>query len=135
TETGLQALLPRSRSPGQARERNRARTLHRPLHRQAAWRTRVGRERRPRPRQHLRAPTPYCEMNQPERVLIVEDEHHLPDGLRFNLEAEGYQVHTVDTGEAALEVLSPSPGTAPEPGFDVVVLYVMLPGKDGFTVV
>jgi DNA-binding response OmpR family regulator len=64
------------------------------------------------------------------RVLIVEDEHHLADGLRFNLEAEDYQVHVVDTGEAALELL-----LAPSPPFDVVMLDVMLPGIDGFTVI
>jgi DNA-binding response OmpR family regulator len=74
-------------------------------------------------------------MNHPERVLIVEDEQHIADGLRFNLEAEGYQVQTVDTGEAALEMLSAPPGSDSEPPFDVMVLDVMLPGKDGFTVV
>ena len=37
------------------------------------------------------------------RILIVEDERNLADGLRFNLEAEGYQVQAVETGEAALE--------------------------------
>jgi two-component system alkaline phosphatase synthesis response regulator PhoP len=37
------------------------------------------------------------------RVLVVEDEQHLADGLRFNLEAEGYQVQVAETGEAALE--------------------------------
>ncbi len=74
-------------------------------------------------------------MNHPERVLIVEDEQHLADGLRFNLEAEGYQVSTVDTGEAALEMLAQPPGVKPGGAFDVVVLDVMLPGKDGFTVV
>jgi DNA-binding response OmpR family regulator len=63
------------------------------------------------------------------RVLIVEDEQHLADGLRFNLEAAGYQVQVVGTGEAALEVLTARPAPA-----DVVVLDVMLPGKDGFTV-
>ncbi len=63
------------------------------------------------------------------RVLIVEDESHLADGLRFNLEAEGYQVRVVDTGEAAIETLSADPE-----GFDVMVLDVMLPGKDGFAV-
>src|SRR5882724_6140233 len=63
------------------------------------------------------------------RILIVEDEQHLAEGLRFNLEAEGYQVQVLDTGEAALNAL-----TAVEPPFDVVVLDVMLPGKDGFTV-
>ena len=41
-----------------------------------------------------------------QRVLIVEDEQHLADGLRFNLEAEGYDVDVVDTGEAALERLT-----------------------------
>lgn len=64
------------------------------------------------------------------RILIVEDESHLAEGLRFNLEAEGYQVQVTDTGEAALEVLSNG-----SPTFDVVVLDVMLPGKDGFTVI
>jgi len=63
------------------------------------------------------------------RVLVVEDEQHLAEGLRFNLEAEGYQVQVVDTGEAALEQLQ-----TPSPPFDIVVLDVMLPGKDGFTV-
>ncbi len=63
------------------------------------------------------------------RVLIVEDEQHLAEGLRFNLEAEGYQVQVVGTGEAALEVLAAA--SAP---LDIVVLDVMLPGKDGFTV-
>jgi DNA-binding response OmpR family regulator len=63
------------------------------------------------------------------RILVVEDEQHLAEGLRFNLEAEGYQVDVVETGEAALESLAP--GT---PRFDIVVLDVMLPGKDGFTV-
>ena len=64
------------------------------------------------------------------RVLIVEDEQHLADGLRFNLEAEGYEVDLADTGEAALERLQAG-GAAP----DVVILDVMLPGKDGFTVI
>jgi DNA-binding response OmpR family regulator len=62
------------------------------------------------------------------RVLVVEDEQHLAEGLRFNLEAEGYQVTVVETGEAALEAV------AAAPGFDVMVLDIMLPGKDGFTV-
>jgi two-component system, OmpR family, alkaline phosphatase synthesis response regulator PhoP len=61
------------------------------------------------------------------RILVVEDEQHLADGLRFNLEAEGYSVRLADTGEAALEALGAG-------GFDVVVLDVMLPGIDGFAV-
>ncbi|HUE02142.1 MAG TPA: response regulator transcription factor [Bryobacteraceae bacterium] len=63
------------------------------------------------------------------RILVVEDEQHLAEGLRFNLEAEGYQVQVVDNGEAALDVLQPA-----SPPFDVVILDVMLPGIDGFAV-
>jgi two-component system, OmpR family, alkaline phosphatase synthesis response regulator PhoP len=63
-------------------------------------------------------------------ILVVEDEAHLAEGLRFNLEAEGYQVNVVDTGEAALELLEERKND-----YDVVVLDVMLPGKDGFTVI
>jgi DNA-binding response OmpR family regulator len=65
------------------------------------------------------------------RILIVEDEQHLADGLKFNLDAEGYTTEVVDTGEAALERLT-GPGRA---SYDLVVLDVMLPGKDGFAVV
>jgi DNA-binding response OmpR family regulator len=64
------------------------------------------------------------------RILIVEDEEHLATGLRFNLEAEGYEVDVVDTGEGALETLARD-----GPRFDLMVLDVMLPGKDGFAVV
>ncbi len=70
-----------------------------------------------------------------ERILIVEDEQHLADGLRFNLEAEGYDVRAVETGEAALDLLLPESQNAVAEGFDLVVLDVMLPAKDGFTVV
>src|SRR5687767_3375759 len=62
-------------------------------------------------------------------VLVVEDEQHLADGLRFNLEAEGYTVDIVGNGEAALSLLLEG-----EQPFDAVVLDVMLPGKDGFAV-
>jgi DNA-binding response OmpR family regulator len=63
------------------------------------------------------------------RLLVVEDEQHLANGLRFNLEAEGHEVEVLDTGEAALARLPA------EPSVDLVVLDVMLPGKDGFAVV
>ena len=63
------------------------------------------------------------------RILIVEDEQHLAEGLRFNLEAEAYQVQVLDTGEGVLELVASA-----DPPFDVIVLDVMLPGKDGFTV-
>ncbi len=62
-------------------------------------------------------------------VLIVEDEQHLANGLRFNLEAEGYEVEIAADGETALEMLTRSPAA-----FDAVVLDIMLPGKDGFEV-
>jgi two-component system, OmpR family, response regulator MprA len=62
-------------------------------------------------------------------VLIVEDEQHLADGLRFNLEAEGYAVEAVGDGEAALDLLLEK-----RRRFDAVVLDVMLPGKSGFEV-
>jgi DNA-binding response OmpR family regulator len=64
------------------------------------------------------------------RVLIVEDEQHLAEAVRFNLEAEGYDAEVVDTGELALERLLGKRET-----FALVVLDVMLPGKDGFEVV
>lgn len=65
------------------------------------------------------------------RVLVVEDEAHLAEGLRFNLEAEGHSVEVAGDGESAVDRLI---GKHREP-FDAVVLDVMLPGKDGFSVV
>ncbi|MEJ7616926.1 MAG: response regulator [Pyrinomonadaceae bacterium] len=62
-------------------------------------------------------------------VLIVEDEKHLADGLRFNLEAENYRVTVTGDGEAALALLLSRPAD-----FDAVILDVMLPGADGFAV-
>jgi DNA-binding response OmpR family regulator len=64
------------------------------------------------------------------RVLVVEDEAHLAQGLRFNLEAEGYAAEVVGDGEAATDRL-----LAKKENFDAVVLDIMLPGKDGFSVV
>jgi DNA-binding response OmpR family regulator len=63
------------------------------------------------------------------RVLVVEDEAHLAQGLRFNLEAEGHAVEVSGDGESALARLVEKH----EP-FDAMVLDVMLPGKSGFTV-
>jgi DNA-binding response OmpR family regulator len=61
-------------------------------------------------------------------VLIVEDEKHLADGLRYNLKAEGYEVDIASTAEQAATVLLDK-----RDAYDVVVLDVMLPGMDGFT--
>jgi DNA-binding response OmpR family regulator len=63
------------------------------------------------------------------RILIVEDEAHLAEGLRFNLEAEGHSVEISDNGEDALKRL-----LTDREIFDALVLDVMLPGMDGFLV-
>ncbi|MDP2321776.1 MAG: response regulator transcription factor [Acidobacteriota bacterium] len=64
------------------------------------------------------------------RILIVEDEVHLAEGLRFNLEAEGHTVDVDGDGQAALDRL-----LANRAAYDAVVLDVMLPGRNGFEVV
>jgi two-component system alkaline phosphatase synthesis response regulator PhoP len=64
------------------------------------------------------------------RVLVVEDEVHLAEGLRFNLEEEGYEAEVAGDGETATAKL-----LVRKEAFDVVVLDIMLPGKDGFDVV
>lgn len=61
------------------------------------------------------------------RILIIEDEKHLADGLRFNLEAEGYVAQISPSGEAGLADIEAEQ-------FDAIVLDVMLPGIDGFEV-
>lgn len=62
-----------------------------------------------------------------EKILIVEDESHIAEGLKFNLNAEGFDATVVETGEKALKMLTSKP-------FDAVVLDVMLPGITGFEV-
>src|SRR5262249_39097573 len=62
-------------------------------------------------------------------VLVVEDESHIAEGLRYNLEEEGYAVEVVGDGETAIAQLTESAKS-----YDAVVLDVMLPGKDGFEV-
>jgi DNA-binding response OmpR family regulator len=61
------------------------------------------------------------------KVLIVEDEFSLAEGLRFNFDAEGYAADVAATGEVALERLN-------ESKYDAIVLDVMMPGKSGFEV-
>lgn len=63
------------------------------------------------------------------RILIVEDEQHIADGLRFNLEAEGHEATVAPDGEAALGII-----LGERRPLDAIILDVMLPGKDGFTV-
>jgi two-component system, OmpR family, alkaline phosphatase synthesis response regulator PhoP len=64
------------------------------------------------------------------RILLVEDEQHLAEGLRFNLTAEHHDVQVVDSGEAALAQITADPAR-----FELVILDVMLPGITGFRVV
>lgn len=63
------------------------------------------------------------------RILLVEDEHHLAQGLRFNLEADGHDVMIAADGETAMRQCLERPGR-----FDAIILDVMLPGRDGFEV-
>jgi DNA-binding response OmpR family regulator len=63
-------------------------------------------------------------------IAVIEDEEHLAQGLLFNLEAEGYRTHHEADGDAALAWLL----NAPEPPA-AVLLDVMLPGQDGFSIV
>ncbi len=63
------------------------------------------------------------------RILVVEDESHIAEGLRFNLEAEGHSVEISGNGEDALHRM-----LVKNQPYDLVLLDVMLPGKDGFAV-
>ena len=66
-------------------------------------------------------------MSASGNILVVEDEVHLAQGLLFNLRAEGYTVQLAMDGESALDVLR-------EEAVDAVILDVMLPGRDGFSI-
>ncbi len=63
------------------------------------------------------------------RLLVVEDESHLAQGIKFNLELEGYEVDVVGDGAEAFERLRRGPA------WDLILLDVMLPGMDGFELV
>ncbi|MBW2419363.1 MAG: response regulator transcription factor [Deltaproteobacteria bacterium] len=63
------------------------------------------------------------------RILVVEDEAHIAEGLQFNLEAEGHEVEVVADGARAVELLSD-----PDRRFDLVILDLMLPVMNGFEV-
>ncbi len=61
------------------------------------------------------------------RLLVVEDELNLAEGLRFNLQAEGHEISVEGDGDAALAAVRNG-------RFNAVLLDVMLPGKDGFEI-
>lgn len=62
-----------------------------------------------------------------KRILLVEDEESLQDTIKLNLELEGYEVSAVNNGKTALEEFA-------RKRFDLVILDVMLPEVDGFTI-
>ena len=80
----------RFQARGSAGQGHRPRPLHRALDRAVARRPRVRAERRRRPRRDVHARTA-ARRHDMSRILIVEDEQHIADGLRFNLEAEGHE--------------------------------------------
>ncbi|MDZ7344979.1 MAG: response regulator transcription factor [candidate division KSB1 bacterium] len=66
-----------------------------------------------------------------KRILLVDDEQDILDLLQYNLKAEGYDTLTATNGVSALELAQTSPDGA---GPDLIILDVMLPGKDGWEV-
>nr|MBN2278123.1 response regulator transcription factor [candidate division Zixibacteria bacterium] len=62
-----------------------------------------------------------------KKILIVEDDEHIAEGLRLNLEARGYDTVIAADGLAALHFWR-------NEGFDLIILDIMLPGKDGLDV-
>ena len=63
------------------------------------------------------------------KILVVEDEEAIAQGLRFNFELEGYEATVVGDGQSALQEVR-----AAAPPFDLVVLDIMLPGMSGYEV-
>jgi two-component system OmpR family response regulator len=64
-----------------------------------------------------------------KHILVVEDEQHLAFGIKYNLEAEGYEVTTAGDGPAALRIIEQDTR-----GTDLVILDLMLPGMSGYAV-
>ena len=62
-------------------------------------------------------------------ILIIEDESHIANGLKLNLEAEGYQTDLAADGQTGLELVQNS-----DEGYDLIVLDLMLPGMSGYSV-
>ncbi len=67
------------------------------------------------------------------RILVVEDEASLARGIAFNLKLEGYEVDCIADGQEASDLLA-LPGARSRKGHDLVLLDVMLPNMDGFSV-
>ena len=65
--------------------------------------------------------------NGQARILVVEDESHIAAGLKLNLELDGYEVTVARTVRDTANVLVQSNS------FDLIILDVMLPDGDGFS--
>jgi two-component system alkaline phosphatase synthesis response regulator PhoP len=64
---------------------------------------------------------------QKHSILLVEDEEHLHEALKLNLEMEGYEVDSAyDGGEALKKIQSAH--------YDLLILDIMLPSLDGFSI-
>jgi len=72
--------------------------------------------------------------NHQGRILVVEDEAHIADGIKFNLEQEDYEVEVVGDGRSAVELLTLSQSRSEGQPFDLVILDLMLPEMSGFEV-
>ena len=68
-------------------------------------------------------------------IAIIEDEEHLAQGLIFNLEAEGYRPHHEADGDSALAWLLEATAPSSKDPLAAILLDVMLPGRDGFSIV
>ncbi|WP_437227821.1 response regulator transcription factor [Planctomicrobium sp. SH661] len=68
-------------------------------------------------------------MNTRPRILIIEDEEAIANGIRFNFEAEGYQPIVLGDGPSSLAYLDEHPQ-----GIDLIVLDLMLPGMSGYEI-
>ena len=91
-------------------------------------------DRPPAPR-----PSPAGPGGVPARVLVVEDERAIAEGVRFNLELDGHRVTVAGDGPTALAHYRPKPGEragrAPASApFDAVILDLMLPGMSGYDI-
>jgi DNA-binding response OmpR family regulator len=62
-----------------------------------------------------------------KRVLVAEDEQRISQLLKMYLERESFEVEVANNGVAALE-------KAIQESFDIIILDILMPGKDGFTV-
>ena len=66
-------------------------------------------------------------------IMVVDDEPEIVTLLRFVLEKEGYRVTDANNGQVALEKLGLEPGAPSEPKPHLIILDIMMPVMDGYT--